>query len=310
VLGNINVTSQIVVDFGYCPETLSLNSPTINVRALPGLKESVDQVSGSPQVEADWIYAPAQEVYQMGVGVRSLPYVSRVFGLPKTHTFAHNACDGSDHVNFHIWALSFFLGMRLTATEAGFVDATPIRPRKLVDFVLVNKGLEKSLEVTENFWKAHRANPERPKIFSAAVHALFLAQYPRALQFEQFMYLYTSLDACYALASSINPPPRRPSHAARIEWLCNLFGMPVPDWANTAIASSPELAVMRNAAFHEAIFMGEPLGFSVHGIGTNQNITLEMEALICRLLVALIGANTADYVRTAITTRQMHGLSL
>jgi len=31
------------------------------------------------------------------------------------------------------------------------------------------------------------------------------------------------------------------------------------------------------------------LGFAIHGAGTNQNITLEMQALVCRLLVALLG---------------------
>jgi hypothetical protein len=304
------VAGELAVEFGYCPEGLTLNSPLIKVRALPKLNEAVDAVSNAPEVEADWIYAGVQEVIQMGAGIRSLPYANRVFGLPKTHTIQHTAADGPDHVNFHIWALSFFLGMRLTAAEAGFLDATPIKPRKLVDFNLGNSGLSKSLEVAEHFWQMHRANPERSKIFSAAIHALFLAQYPRALQFEQFMYLYTSLDACFALASSIHPPPSRLSHAARIAWMCNLFGMPVPEWADTTNTRHSQLSLIRNAAMHEAIFMGEPLGFALHGVGTNQNITLEMEALICRLLVALIGAETSDYVRTTITTRQRHGLNL
>lgn len=172
--------SQMSVDFGYCPETLTLNSPLISVRALPNLGPIVEEVSSSSQVAADWIYAGTQQVHEMGGGVRSLPYASRVFGLPKTHTLQHNACEGPEHITFHVWALSFFLGMRLTTTEAGFVDATPIKPRKLVDFILVNKGLEKSLEVTERFWQAHNGRPERAKIFSAAVHALFLAQIPTA----------------------------------------------------------------------------------------------------------------------------------
>lgn len=300
----------MTIEFGYCPELLSISNTLISIQQLPNREKAVVEVSSSPQLEADWIYSGTDEVYQMGVGMRSLPYARRVFGLPKTHVFQHVACDGRDHIDFHIWALSFFLGMRLTATEAGFVDATPIKPRKLVDFLLVNKSLENSLDVTERFWQTRLTYPDRPKLFSAAVHAFFLAQYPRALQFERFMYLYTSLDACYALASSIQPPQRHPTHAARVEWMCNLFGMPVPIWADTSNTQRPELSVIRNATFHEAIFMGEPLGFALHGVGTNQNLTLEMEALICRLLVALIGADTADYVRTAITTRQTYGLRL
>ena len=54
--------------------------------------------------------------------------------------------------------------------------------------------------------------------------------------------------------------------------------------------------------------MDAPLGFAIHRSDTTQNLPLEMEALVCRLLVALIGAPTTDYVQTAVNTRQMHGL--
>ena len=48
------------------------------------------------------------------------------------------------------------------------------------------------------------------------------------------------------------------------------------------------MSALRNDALHEALFMNEPLGFAVLGGGIGENITLEMEALVCRLLVALI----------------------
>ena len=48
----------------------------------------------------------------------------------------------------------------------------------------------------------------------------------------------------------------------------------------------------------------------IHGVGTNQNLTLEIEALICRLLVALLGGVHADYVRSPVNTRQRYGLDL
>lgn len=301
---------QLTIDFGYCPETLNLNAGSIRVRPLPDLQDKQKEVSSSNLVEREWIYPGVRQVHQMGAGIRSLPYCNRIFGLPKTHSVEHDAADGQDHINFHVWALSFFLGMRLTTTPAGFIDATPIIPRKLIDFVLVKRGLEKSLTLSETFWHANRGNPQCAKIFSAAVHALFLAQNPRLLQFESFMLLYTSLDACFALASLLHSPPKRLTHANRIAWMCVQFGMEVPSWTNAAKFGKPEVAVIRNATFHEALFVGEPLGFALHGIGMESNITLEMQALICRLLVALIGAGTADYVRSALSTRQMHGLQL
>lgn len=54
-------------------------------------------------------------------------------------------------------------------------------------------------------------------------------------------------------------------------------------------ASGAEVASLRNATVHEALLMGEPLGFAIHGTGANQNLTLEMQALLCRVVVALLG---------------------
>jgi hypothetical protein len=68
--------------------------------------------------------------------------------------------------------------------------------------------------------------------------------------------------------------------------------------------------MLRNNAIHEALYSGEPLGFGLHGVGANQNLTVEMQALVCRLLIALIGAPAAGYVKTQVDTYQYHGLDL
>src|SRR5690606_29454737 len=115
---------------------LSFSVGDIEIHTLPDLAATVALV-GAEGVEADWIYAPPQEVYHFGSSGgrnRTMPYPSRVFGLPKTHAFTHTSAESDDHLTFLLWALSFFEGMRLTATKAGFVDATPIVPGKLVDF--------------------------------------------------------------------------------------------------------------------------------------------------------------------------------
>lgn len=298
-------------EFGYYPRHLAVNSGPIQIETLPGLDETVRELEASDGVEGDWIYAPLQQVRHFPSGaILTRPYPARIFGLPKTHTLTHSAADGADHIAFHLWALSFFTGMRLTATEAGFVDSTPIKPGKLVDFVLTGHGLDRAIELTETFWVSHRSNPERARLFEAAVHTLFLAHHPQHLQFERFLLLYASLDACFALAAALNAPPVRLGHARRIAWMCSLFGIPFPPWADPGAAGGSQAAVIRNAAVHEALFMGAPLGFALHGIGTNQNLPLEIEALICRLLVALLGASGAAYVTSPINTRQRHGLTL
>jgi len=95
-----------------------------------------------------------------------------------------------------------------------------------------------------------------------------------------------------------------------IDWMCGLFAMKTPGRANPTAPTGPEVALLRNAALHEALFMGEPLGFALHGVGTNDNLTLEMEALICRFLVGLLGGDHADYLRSPVNTRQLHELDL
>lgn len=297
------------VEFGWYPNPLEFVAGDIIVSTLPDLELSVASVREDYGVHNDWIYAPPQAVNVMGHGVYERPYASRIFGLPKTHNLRHVAADSPDHLEFLVWALGFFVGMRLTTTEAGFLDATPLRPRKLVDFVLSPREVAAALALAEQFWQANKAHPLRARRWVAAVHALFIAHYPQALQFERFIYLYGALDACFALAKDFHPMPKGGvRHSSRINWMCTLFNMPVPTWADASVGASP-VSVIRNATLHESLFMDAPLGFALHGVGTSQNLPLEMEAVICRFLVALIGDPTADYVRAPVTTRMMQGWS-
>lgn len=295
------------LEFGYFPKPLSFTYGPITVVPLADIAMTVDNLESSEEVENGWIYSGPQFVHKLGVGLFQRPYSARVFGLPKTHAISHCSGEAQDHLTFHLWGLSFFTGMRLSSTDAGFVDATPIRPGKLVDFTIQDQGLKDAVTLVENFWIRHRSTPERAKLVAAAVHALFLGQNPRLFQFEEFILLYTAIDACFALAKSIKSPAKNPSsHADRVKWMCCSFGMPVPAWADPALGT--EVAILRNAAMHEALFMGEPLGFAIHGTGTNHNITLEMRGIICRLIVALLGGENCDYVRTPVNTRQRQQL--
>ena len=301
-------------EFGFYPQPLQIKAGSVTVSTLPDIERITSDLLASDDVEANWIYPSPQQQYELISGkVRELPYPSRVFGLPKTHLIEHAAAASEEHLEFHVWALSFFLGMRLTTTEAGFLDATPLKPGKLVDFILRGSSLTRAVELAEVFWTTNLAKPRQAQRFTAAVHALFLGQNPQNLQFERFVYLYTAIDACYKLAEELDPPPRCLTHAGRIEWMCSQFSVVTPAWADpTATASGKaEVVAIRNDTLHEALFMDAPLGFAVHrGSSTNRNLTLQMCALVCRLLVALIGGGGADYVQSPVNTRQRYGLNL
>lgn len=298
--------------FGYYPKPLDISVGSITITSLPDIAETVIAIENNNRVDGDWIYAPQQEVRSFGGNTTSRPYPSRIFTLPKTHLITHDSLDGENHIVFHLWALSFFTGMRLTSTEAGFVDSTPIKPGKLVDFVLLGKSMEDAIALAEAFWVKHRSNPERFRLFCGAVHALFLAQNPQNLQFERFLLFYTAFDACFALTQSLKDQRENITHTERVSWMCEQFGMQTPDWAipvsNLGKKKTTEVASLRNASVHEALFMGEPLGFALHGVGAGKSMTLEMKALVCRLLVALLGGDQSKYVVSPVNTRQRHGL--
>ena len=220
--------------FGFYPEPFQLNAGSVTITPLPEFEQSIADTLASDHIEKDWIYAPPQQTREFGSGeVRDCPYSARVFGLSKTHLIEHTAATGEEHLDFHLWALSFFMGMRLTATEAGFLDATPLKAGKLVDFVLQGSSLTLAVELADDFWRTNHHDPRRARLFAGAVHALFLAQNPRSLQFERFVYLYTATDACYALAKEILGTKKFHEHSKRIAWMCRKFCIEIPVWANS-----------------------------------------------------------------------------
>jgi hypothetical protein len=239
--------TQLTLEFGFHPDYLELDSGPVTVRPLPDCQEPIKNVLASQTLENDWLYAPAQQSRDFMSGALSQkPYSGRVFGLPRTHSLTHASAAGDDHLAFHLWGLSFFSGLRLTATEAGFLDVTPIKAGKLVDFVPMRDTLKKGVGLAENFWMESVGDPRQPQRFAAAVHALFIAQNPQSLQFERFMFLYTALDACYALAAAAHSPARRIYHRERTAWMCQLFGIAVPQWADPTAARDAQIANIRN----------------------------------------------------------------
>ncbi|MFM4898876.1 hypothetical protein ACEUCT_19745, partial [Aeromonas caviae] len=143
---------------------------------------------------------------------------------------------------------------------------------------------------------------------------LFLAQYPQNLSFERFQYLYMALDACFRLVEVKEAKKLQISHAGRVQWMCEKFGMPVPDWAKNSKTEPSSLSVARNDTFHEAIFFDGPLGFASYDgnlrSAEQENTLLQMEALVCRLLVAILGKPGVGYVKTSVNTIEIQALEL
>jgi len=303
----------ISLDFGYCPDRLDFTVGDVTVSTLKDIEDSVKSVSECEQVEKDWLFAPGARTKDFMRGaVRTLPYSARIFGLPETHRIEHATTGDIEHVQFLVWVLGFIQGMRLTYTEAGFLDATPIKPGKLHDIVWLGKSDQKALGLADSFWLQHASNPRISKAVVGIIHSLFVSQTPTHLCFEEFIYLYTALDGChYAHSLITGQNPRSGRHTERIANLCAAFNCPVPTWADS---QTGDIAKHRNETLHEGLFFDEPLGFRVFGgtspSGSHQNILLEMQALVCRFLCAMLGFNDPDYITSRVDSRQQIGLRL
>ena len=299
-------------EFGYFPDEIKITQGPITISTLPGLDNTKEDIRKDPDIRNDWIYPGNAETRLLGGGVRTEPYSVRVFGLPKTHLIKHVSAVDEEHVKFFVWALSFFVGMRLTTEEAGFLDATTIKSGKLTDFVITGSDLAPAIKLADRFWIGHQTDRQQAKRLCAAIHALFVTQNPQNLEFESFLYHYTALDACFAILRDEHNLQQNLPHARRIECMCQILGISVPQWALNVSSSSAwasQVSVLRNDTIHEALYSDEPLGFKVQGGGT-QNLNLEMWALTCRILAAIFGVQDNRYLGSAVNTRQMHGMRL
>lgn len=305
------------VDFGFYPVSWALQGDRFFVEGLDDFDYSVDSIKKDSNVVEGWVYpGPKKRMDVFNDSVLDLPYSCRVFGLPKTHKIKLGGNFLCEDAEFVVWCVSFFVGMRLTTTEAGFLDATPIEPGKLVDFVLSKRGLEESIDLSIDFLSRNYQKSRVRSRVAAVVHALFLAQNPQNLSFERFQYLYMALDACFALVrdTEVGVKGGSPSHAKRIKWMCDVYDIEAPYWASPSDSREDHVSLVRNDAFHEAIFFGRPLGFSLYG-GENEdafreNIPLQMQGLVSRLLVAILGSPSSEYVKTSLDTRQKYELDI
>lgn len=283
------------IEFGYLPERIDITVGDISITTLPDFLEATTDIRNDPRVRGGWIY------------MNSSCNSGRVFSLPKTHLLSHKSSDSQQHLDFLVWCLSFFMGIRLTTSQAGFLDTTPIETGKLVDFLPCK--VERVIRISERFWQDSKNNDEKIKTTIGVINALFMAQNQKHLCFERFIYLYTALDACYWLAEKAGLSEGAKTHKERIKIMCNSVGLAVPSWAEIT-DSKAKIADIRNNTLHQALFLGEPLGFAAF-VGSNpdnKDITLGMCDLICRFLVALLVGKDCAYVKSPIEKRCMHAL--
>jgi hypothetical protein len=300
--------------FGYLPRNLEISTDHVEIRSLDTLEQSIRLIDNSPQVLKDWFYCALEtEINFSTRKALKIPTPKRIFALPKTHVIEVKSAteiDAKRKLEFYVWCLSFLLGIRLTTTQAGFVDATPIKEGKLVDLIVTVQNLVVAFEAIERFWQQHGSTDIGTTI-GAAIHSLFMSQYPKNLQYEEFAYLYMSLDACFAITKLSHKLSERVPQWKLTSWLCETYRLECPEWGmvnTTDTKKSSTISEIRNDLFHQALWNSQPMGFSIKANTITPSLNLQFKALVCRLLVAILGIEAPDYIASSCKTRMNYRL--
>jgi len=170
------------VDFGFYPLRLDTDYRDFRIRTRDDFESSVKAVRSEPFIEGDWIYSPPRKIHVFGTNsIKVLPYPSRVFALPKTHTLSHQT-DDPVRLRFLVWCFGFLIGMRMSAEEAGFLDATPIKPGVSNDIVWFGDSLMIALGTADNFFTANATAPKVELTIRAAMHSYLDLGHTHALR--------------------------------------------------------------------------------------------------------------------------------
>jgi hypothetical protein len=110
----------MTLEFGFYPHAYDVTIGNITISTLPDLEAKIANIESHEWVRDGWFCVPGPQ---------------RIFGLPKTHTISYAHPTTDDHLQFLIWCFGFSVGMRITSTEAGFLDATPIEEGAMSDIV-------------------------------------------------------------------------------------------------------------------------------------------------------------------------------
>lgn len=297
------------VRFGFLPEPTVLEWSAGRVEPLPEYENIVHEIQGHPRVYGDWCYPPLSPVNRNGGEGKEPPSMPAVvFALPATHQLVLGDAAWSDeNANFFIALFGMLKGLRLQREEWQHFYKAPVKPGTLCDFVAHDREIAQALEAATQFWTAYPDADVRSLAFGALHWHLFAQLYEH--EFERFNAQYMAMDACWKLAqkSVARCPQGKFLHAERPGKLCELLGIPAPNWAIIPKGEkSCPLSERRNALIHEAMYGGHPVGFAYPE--EHKGMALELTGFVARVLLRLFGIKN-EYTRSPCTTRQTIGFS-
>jgi len=296
---------MIEVRFGYLQERTVIDWSSGSIIPLDNIASIVEHVQADGNAYGDWFYPPLEPAALDPKETKNAPLVQTPgFSLLSTHLLSLKSQDCTDHcANFVIALFGMLKGRRLQRGGWQHFYKAPI-DRKLCDFYADKLAIAHALDKACAFWLKHTDEDIRKLAFGAVHWHLFAQIYQHS--FERFNAQYMALDACYKLATKTRVGFKSASHTYRASALCAKLGVPTPSWAIPTGGKTCALAERRNALVHEAMYGGEPVGFTHPA--EDKGMELELTGLVARLLLRLLGIEN-EYTRSACTTYQTIGFS-
>jgi len=289
------------VRFGFWPRKWRIAISGLLVEPLDNYAEVLQSILEHKRTFAGWIYPPLEPTWSSKAFGQPGPLMPATsYGLPSTHELTLGYDDDA-FAEFAIALIGLLDGMQLEREGWSHFYKSATEPGKLVDYHCTNASeITKALEMGTRRWRS--LDQDCQKWMFGVIHwYCFTAAYEH--DFERFGGLYTVLDTLYRVHVQTGGRLAS-SHAERAVVLAETHGIPVPDWVAINNKAS-RLSNLRNEFFHEGRYAGEPIGFAF----PKDNITLDLAAFVTRVILGTLAVDCA-YVRTAATTRQMHGLDV
>ena len=305
--------------FGFFTEAIDFKCGDIEISTLPETEEIRKTINKASNVYKDIVYGPRLQLNRIKINFKNnteekitdqLPYNAYIFPLPNTHVIKSKRIKDENYIDFLVWVLSFFVGVRLTtvAEKNGFISYAPLKRNYLTDFSCYD--LCSAIDLGRKFWRSNSKASSRKLV--SAIHTLYFMQKPPELQlqFEEFMYSYIAIDTCYSIVKRKNPPKKSISHNERIKWMCKELKIKVPDWAKYRKCKKSKLSNLRNKVFHEGLYAGGLLGSKPYKNKRVTSITYEMKNFVCRLVAVILGVQDKNYRKKEIFNRWLSKIKL
>lgn len=205
-----------------------------------------------------------------------------------------------DHGRFMVQCLSFLYGQKLHTLPKEYIDSVHLK-RDHFGLLTSNESIEKGLIYCSELWM-REATDDKTKFSTllkrvfGIIHLLFMSISKTNLQFEQFIYIYIALDACFKHFCDVGFIPHKGKgvpHKQRLKMISDIVGIKF-----SQSLSEQYFYEIRNEVFHEGLYLGEPLGYRT--IGGKNNLSFAQNFLI-RVIFIVLGIKATGFLETVDT---------